>query len=452
MVGLAIEGTNYDLKEFTPVTFRNISLILMFSRLVLLVQYAVALWWVKSYKKARLPLLAHITTMFLTAMVFLGLSFFFGRHDGVHILDGWYVVMGLEAVAVLFVSGKTSFLNFRRTNIIERLGLLTLIILGEGIMGLGEQVSKINDGDGVFSSDVVGEIICAVAIVYFIYMLYFDQTETKGKKVGSLQQQLWTIGHFPLHVCILLVVAGIGQFTVWRKVNDYYNGALNTIFAIQMPSPPNNGTADWQAYVDKLNGTLSQNYNGLSSNFSQPLADIIQDPGPDTAWNALYDILGTISVVVAQGFGVDVEADDPEGGQFEILAIFSTVYLYFFISAGLVLILLACIFMLGKKTKTRVEYVSAGMRFAVGIGLVFLATMYIAYFDGSDGKPGDDFWNYFLSPWLTPTVALAYALGESNVGGRCRLLILAVMGLDIVLILLSRMLYVRRGSVSSSVA
>ena len=44
-------------------------------------------------------------------------------------------VVGLAvaiAAVILLVSGRTTFLNFRRTNIIERLGLLTLIILGEG--------------------------------------------------------------------------------------------------------------------------------------------------------------------------------------------------------------------------------------------------------------------------------------------------------------------------------
>jgi low temperature requirement protein LtrA len=399
----------------------------MFSRLVLLVQYTVSLWWVKGYKKARLPLLAHMTIVFLAAMVFLGLSFFFNKDNGEHILDGWYVVMGLEAAAVLLVSGKTSFLNFRRTNIVERLGLLTLIILGEGIMGLAEQVSKINNGDGVFSGDIIGQIICAVAIVYLIYMLYFDQTETKGEKVGSLRQQLWTIGHFPLHVCILLVVAGMSQFTVWQKVNDYYNNGWNTLFGISMPQPPHNSTADWQTYVDtlgealglyssRLNETLGLYKSGLYFNFTQSLDDIIQDPGPNTASDVLYGILSDIILTVAGTFDVEVDLDDPEGGLSKILGIFSTVYLYFFISAGLVLILLACIFMLGKKTRTRIEYFSAGVRLAVGFGLVFLATMYRAYIDNSNGKAGNDFWNYFSSPWMTPTVALAYTLGESDVG------------------------------------
>jgi low temperature requirement protein LtrA len=162
MVGLAAEGTNYTLDDFTVSPFKNISLILMGSRIVLMIQYSLALFWLKDYKKALFPLLAHVGTMFVTAVIFLGLAFGFNTPAGINIIDGWYVVMGIEAAVVLFVSGQTSFLNFRRTNIIERLGLLTLIILGEGVMGLGEVVTKINDTDGVFASDVIGLLISAV--------------------------------------------------------------------------------------------------------------------------------------------------------------------------------------------------------------------------------------------------------------------------------------------------
>lgn len=440
MVGLAVEGINYNLDPdyYDPAPFRTISFILMGSRLVLMIQYAVALWWLKGYKKARMPLLVHVGTMFVVAMICLGLAFGFDKHNA-SFVDGWYVTMGVEAVVILFVSGQTSFLNFRRTNIIERLGLLTLIILGEGIMGLGEQVAKIKEGDGIFSRDIIGLFISAVLIVYFIYMLYFDQTETKGRQVGSLRQQIWTVGHFPLHVCILLVVAGVGQFTLWRKINDSMNETFNMIYAVNPPSTIYSNSSDGvEAFINALNATLNANVDSLTwgLNYTEAFAEIRADPADYI--DAFWTIQAVVASNLAEYFKVEFEADpnvDAEDAVFQIYNIYGTVFVYFFASAGLVLIILACIFMLGKKNKTRIEYVSAGVRLTVGTGLALLATMSIPWTLNVNNNTFWLFSNFFASPWLTPTVVLAYAL---------------VVGLDVVLILLSRMLYVRRGSVAST--
>ena len=415
MVGLAVEGPNYDLENFSYHPFRSLSLVLMVSRLVLAIQYAVAWWLLWDYKKARLPLLTHIVTMFVSAMAFLGMAFAFAAPHGVHVIDGWYALIGVEAVTILFVSGKTPFLNFRKTNIIERLGLLTLIILGEGVMGLGEAVSKIHDADGIFSADVVGLITCGVLIVYFLYMLYFDQTEEKGEKVGSLRQQLWSLGHFPFHVCILLVVAGFSQFIIWRRIIDYLNLTSNEINNV--PQPTSSATAAWRDYASAVNATLMIWWPGLD--FTDPLTDIANSDGNmDYIVDGYYAIWGIVAQFVAEDY---FEVEVPSGFNntqsegfndlVNILSLYSTAYLYFFISAGFALVILACLFMLGQKAKTRVEYLSIGVRLFVGTGIILLATIYAPVADNANDNA---FINYFLSPWLTPTVVLAYALGKSK--------------------------------------
>lgn len=64
--------------------FKAMSLILMASRLALMIQYGVVLWYVRGYKKVSMPLLLHVGIMFVSAMVFLGLTFSFryGVEDG----------------------------------------------------------------------------------------------------------------------------------------------------------------------------------------------------------------------------------------------------------------------------------------------------------------------------------------------------------------------------------
>jgi len=157
-----------------------------------------------------------------------------------------------------------------------------------------------------------------------------------------------------------------------------------------------------------------------------------------TDWYAVFlaqwDIMGTVSSFVAQDFGVQIP-DEGAAGMDEVFNLFQTVFIYFFVGAGLVLVCLASIFMLGKKNKTRIEYISAGVRLFVGTGLAFLATMIIPWNNENASQTSiDAFANYFTSPWMVPTVVLAYAL---------------VVALDVMLIFLSRKLLVRRGSVAS---
>lgn len=111
-----------------------------------------------------MPLLAHIGVLFVAAMIYLGLFFSFGKAVSDSGLIAWYITIGFESAVILLVSGRTSFLSLRRTAIVERLGLLTLIILGEGIIGLCGSVGKVGV-DGVFSSDVIGMVISSVAII-----------------------------------------------------------------------------------------------------------------------------------------------------------------------------------------------------------------------------------------------------------------------------------------------
>jgi hypothetical protein len=182
---------------------------------------------------------------------------------------------------------------------------------------------------------------------------------------------------------------------------------------------------DWVDVANKINSTLLSWANATlpagvwtPQNFTDSLTRIAQSNGDNFTIDEGYDdILGTVGKIVAEGFGVEVQpgysVNTIDGNSMGIsnligiLDLYSTVYLYFFISAGLALIILACLFMLGQKAKTRIEWMSIGLRLLIGTGLTLLAAI--------NAVPnGTAFGNFLFSPWLTPTVALTYALGKSN--------------------------------------
>ncbi|KAK9489858.1 hypothetical protein V1508DRAFT_426712, partial [Lipomyces doorenjongii] len=238
MVGFAVTGPQFEV-VWQPGTsaadsslkiYQILTMILMASRLILTVQYIAVYYWLKGYPKVHLPLIVHITTSFISAMIFLGLFWSFNPSrpgNAGHGIIGWYFTLAAEAFTILLASGQVRFMSFRHTPMVERLGLLTLIILGEGVIGLCGAINKVGSSLH-FTSDIIGQIVSAVSIVYFIWILYSDQTEKT--RVGRLRQGLWTALHLPFHICLLLVVEGQATLTVWLKIQDITNPLFNVDF------------------------------------------------------------------------------------------------------------------------------------------------------------------------------------------------------------------------------
>ena len=434
MVGFAITGP-YFVVVFEPDTlsavyalqsYQVVSLILMASRLILMVQYMVTFWWLRAHPKAFFPLVVHIVTEFVAAMIFLGLFFNFAPsspgNTGVGIA-GWYVVLTVEAVIILVVSGYIRFMSFRHTPMVERLGLLTLIILGEGIIGLCEKVGSIGY-DNTFNPDVIGQIISSVGIVYFIWMLYHDQTEKK--RVGRLRQELWTILHFPFHIAILLVVEGQATLTVWVKIldlsNPVYNATNSPIFDNAFDNSAAFPTeAALTTFANTLNATVQFVYSDLGGSIDESITgafDSLIHPQGD--WGTLVDSVNNITaatfVFICENFNIEApessggaDGEDQVSAGNNIVDIFFTVFTYFFVASGLTLIFLTLLLRLGRRENYRSEMFALIFRFAMGIGLSLMALMNLPSLENFDNAA---IFNYLPSPWVIPTVLICYGLGK----------------------------------------
>lgn len=68
-------------------------------------------------------------------------------HQGIYIV--WYIIMVLEAVGVITISCCWRMLSFKRTHLMERMSLLTLIVIGEGAIGVTKTVSRMMGKSGL---------------------------------------------------------------------------------------------------------------------------------------------------------------------------------------------------------------------------------------------------------------------------------------------------------------
>lgn len=90
-----------------------------------------------------------------------------------------------------------------------------------------------------------------------------------------------------------------------------------------------------------------------------------------------------------------------------IYASFSTVFVYFFTFAGAFLVLLAVLFLLGKRRKLRGELLAVCVRAICGVVISCLAIMAVP---SVAEREGSAYTAYMFSAWMLPTVLIVYLL------------------------------------------
>lgn len=212
-------------------------------------QYDVALPYTKKYKMTVVPLGMVMASTSLAAILYGALTptyskevfdargFEVPQKSSVYV--AWYVVALSETVLTVTVSCYWRVISFKGTHMVQRMSLLTLIILGEGIIVICRSISKNVKNEYFWSAPVVGQIIAdvlrtspfftgfradivaAIIIIYFLYMLYFDRLQEEH--FGSIQQQAWSFLHFPLHTVLVLVLQGVSLLIVWCQAVESIN-------------------------------------------------------------------------------------------------------------------------------------------------------------------------------------------------------------------------------------
>ncbi|PGH17370.1 hypothetical protein AJ80_04825 [Polytolypa hystricis UAMH7299] len=430
MTGFAVLGPNFDTSNplANPTLFRNISYVCMAVRLALAIQYASVAWYIRGYQKTFRAQGTTIGILVASAAIFFGLAFSFSSTRGTYAFAGWYVVSGLEAIAMISVSSFWRSLSFKGTPIVERFGGLTLIVLGEGVVGMTKAVTRIAQGAADISPSSVGLITAYVLIIYCIYMIYFDHVDEN--RFGSIRQQIWALLHYPLHIGILLTIEGARGWVLYDvAIKLYTNAVQEAASSLKEIDTADQLVASLKALLSSV--TVRLKSNQIAPDFA-PIFDKILalDDGNTTVADngtiielVFNDFMSELMFWIMKTFGVDVPSNPSENipafqRLVQVTSKFYVLYKYFFLAAGLTLVFLAIIQWFGKSHKTRGELVFIITCATVGIGLALVATIVTT---------GVDFTNldlneiieiststiidrYMDSGWIEPTVLLSYGL------------------------------------------
>ncbi|KAL8835068.1 MAG: hypothetical protein Q9176_007136 [Flavoplaca citrina] len=366
MVTFAIIGTKFDptSPHETYPTMCQLSICLFVSRLVLICQYGSVMIWVKEHKKIITPLSIHITAFAIGAVLCLSEFFMFNSQSSGQFYIAWYIIIVMEALAVFLSSSQWPSVSFQHTNLSERCGLLTLIILGEGIIVLSKSMNYVVQGQN-FSLGIIAQIISAVLIIkwkqYFIYMLYFD-SRTKNPPSPTLHH-FWALAHFPFHTALVLLMEGTSRFITWRNAMEIVD---NIYIRYDTIWDSTNSTSSLASQFQSLSNTILQDahadpvkYNVTGDLHTLKTSD---DASSEVAVDAAFGVLLTLVNATLKFFKIEAaqkttreplvgDAKDPYTDLGNALIVYDIVFLYFFLAAGLTLILLAVLNILNHRGK-----------------------------------------------------------------------------------------------------
>ncbi|CRL25099.1 unnamed protein product [Penicillium camemberti] len=398
MVGLAIIGPEFLTEHDGWGPLQQLSLILMASRVVLFCQYGSTLFFTWRYRATRLPLMAVMASLFVAVFIYLGLSFAFYRRTAYDAYIGWYVVAVMEVGVNLTLAAQWEAMSFERTHLIERLTCLTLIILGEGIIGLTKTIIKIETFDLRFTSADIGSIISAVLVIYLVYQLYFDNV--RMEPFGSVNQQLWSLLHFPFHLALALMMEGTNQILLCAHVvRDLFN--LTAIFE---------GEVSLQERLITLNETVHTIYErfpsteGVINEVEESLHALLEPTANTTQEETLAEfqlVVKEMAKTVIEGYGWEppkevAEADFAGYGD-SIASIFNLTFGYFCVCVGLVCLIIGVLTLLSHRYGySLMRYISIGANILVGLAITLLSTMVLTDAAGNLGT----------TPWTLPALTL----------------------------------------------
>lgn len=187
-------------------------------------------------------MLLQIGLNFVLAMIYLGVTFRFTDHNS-NVFITWYVLAGVEVILTFAIAYIFPVLSFQGTHLMKRMGLLTVIVVGDGIITICRSVVTIVESPDSWSkltplttvslslgrawinsladSQTIGIVTASATAIYAVFLIYFDWM--RSPYLPKFRQQLWTLLHYPLHLALCLFVQGFTQLVIWTKIFDVFS-------------------------------------------------------------------------------------------------------------------------------------------------------------------------------------------------------------------------------------
>ncbi|KAH7047995.1 bacterial low temperature requirement A protein-domain-containing protein [Linnemannia elongata] len=202
----ALAGFAGNGDHFTSTNSNGFALSYAVMKLVLVGQYFIV-WIHAPDKKSRRPILYYMSANFVSFIMWWASAFLIEFLSDQARYGIWFSAIGIEVLTNIALANNPT-VSFAGSHLPERLGLFTLIILGESIMGLFMLTDELVDAPGKLGWDNLTLLIFSITIVKCQWFLYFDDYHEQGPVRSTLHSAIWTYLHFMLNLSQLLLGVG----------------------------------------------------------------------------------------------------------------------------------------------------------------------------------------------------------------------------------------------------
>lgn len=155
--------------------FDLLNILMIVSRALFAIQYGVALLLVgRKHKPAKIPLIITAGMYGLASLIYgLIFKFFLLGKNNKEGFYGYYAVIAFELFIMSLVVYRYPCISFQKTHLHKHLMVLTLMILGEGIIVCAFSFAKISSKTG-WSPNSFGQALCVIlSIVSYPSLVFF---------------------------------------------------------------------------------------------------------------------------------------------------------------------------------------------------------------------------------------------------------------------------------------
>ncbi|KAI5463819.1 hypothetical protein BGZ63DRAFT_354066 [Mariannaea sp. PMI_226] len=434
MVGFAVVSPDFKPEDQKVKSMRTMSIILCISRVCLAIEYGSILWHIRDFKKQRLPMILQISLTFIISLIYLGITFAF-QHGNSNAYLAWYILAVVEVLLSLALAAIFPVLSLRDTHLMKRMTTMTVLFLGDGVVNVAQNVVTIVKGPAAWDPLTIGIVTAASATIYFVFLVYFDWM--KASYLPTLRQQAWTIVHFPFHLAMVIFMQSFTQFILWSKIVDTLNKIdIDSLFPDQVTKStttkeivnhlqkavdaffkdyPPKYQISWDNYNDVLT-----NISTLPNHFWQDFnkyadtddSSVVNQDDLNNFLSYINSLLNTMTNALLETFGIniveDVVDDNKNATATELENIvteqladrFSLVFIYGYIAAGIVMILMVVLIFIAQTKPWRLwAIIRNAIFFLLGLGLALVSLISLNSTDEA---------NYKGSPMLLPTICIVW--------------------------------------------
>jgi len=257
-----------------------------------------------------------------------------------------------------------------------------------------------------------------------LYMFYFDYTP-RNVHYGRYRQEFWAVLHFPYHLCIVLAVEGLRQWTTYWS----YLQAKQVMDSEFLRIPVGTPDATKAATIDIIRKYVDYLYKSEASTTILKTAHTIDsvlgslETLPYESWTPTntseFDVVyRDMYRGYAEFYGIKVpkssEADptflDPLSTSYDpgkdIATVYRFVFTYYFLGFGCIFFMLGAFGLFVRRKKDVWDYIAVTLRFLVGATFCAMQAM--------KASTNSTIYDRFVaSPWPIPTVCIVMFASKS---------------------------------------